>query len=221
MAVHPDHPGFEVTVCVQGTISKEYLTDNDDFMPETEDQKIIEHRRRCTVANYIESVTDATFTINLTIKEPFKFDCHSLSVYAFADGEQIDSYVILKSDYTSNKKSLEYSIKGPAESLEGSSITRTMKFAAIEISMRSSQFFNTYFDSASASEEFYNSEIARQKLELASVGEIIIYIHRSGPLRKSKRSRSETDETRLKDHKYDEKIHEKVMLGDNKRHGVV
>lgn len=57
-----------------------------------------------------------------------------------------------------------------------------------------------------------------------SVGDTIIYIHRSGPLnRRNKRDlgAKKPPFTSLKDQNYDEKIHEKAMLGDNKSHGVM
>lgn len=106
MAIHPELPGLEVTIRMDGAELHEYPTENNASMPETRDRKVLRHRKRYTVSNYIESVTDSTFTINLRIKAPFKFDSHSLTVYAFADGELIDSFVILKSDYVSNRKSV-------------------------------------------------------------------------------------------------------------------
>lgn len=126
MAIHPDHPGIEVTVCINGKAMKEYDADVDDITHE--DQKVIDHWRQCTATKYICPITGENFTIELLLKKPFNFDSDALSLTCYVDGQLIDTPLFFKEG--------SRVIRGSVESHEGSHTEiRQLVFAEIKKSM--------------------------------------------------------------------------------------
>jgi hypothetical protein len=130
MAIHPDHPGIEVTVCMSGEAVVEHLTEND--LVDDEDERSVEHKEQCTMTNYIESVTDAKFTINLSLKAPFDLDYQKLVIYTHVDGHFIGCDLIDEEEFRKNKGSWDLKIVGPEEGFRERSKFRVMRFAAID-----------------------------------------------------------------------------------------
>jgi len=71
MAIHPEFPGLEVKVCVQGQPLQEY---DDDKIPEPN-----------TTTKYIEARSDEIFSIVTVFKPPFQ-NQYDMCVRTFIDG---------------------------------------------------------------------------------------------------------------------------------------
>jgi hypothetical protein len=101
MAIIPDLPGLEVTVCVNGTALTEYADDQ----PLAQVLPITLQERPATKAmsKYVESGTDQEFAIGLTISSLFKLDCPSLGFSLLVDGVRVTKTIFRGSQYGLDK----------------------------------------------------------------------------------------------------------------------
>jgi hypothetical protein len=133
MAIHPDYPGIEVTVCVEGEPLKEYDAENDAFGHE--DEAIAEHEGKCTITKYIESNTGKTFTILLSAKNLPKLGCSGIGFDVEVDGQSIN-YPFAFMNEARTKNGWTYHVKGPDVKAGSKIVTKSMQFAKIETSMQ-------------------------------------------------------------------------------------
>ncbi|KAI4629254.1 uncharacterized protein J4E87_003516 [Alternaria ethzedia] len=84
MAIDPDHPGLEVTICVDGQPLPEYEDEDEDPAPKT-------------TTKYIEARSDSHFSIVTEFKPPFPTQYHVRSSLCI-DGTGMDKALCLRED---------------------------------------------------------------------------------------------------------------------------
>lgn len=84
MAIAPEHPGLEVTICIDGQPLPEYEDDEEDPAPKT-------------TTKYIEARSDRHFSIVTRFKPPFPTEYH-VRAWLSIDGIGMDRRLWLRED---------------------------------------------------------------------------------------------------------------------------
>lgn len=130
MAVHDSLPGIEVTVRVDGEPLKEYHIENGKA--KHSDRKVAAHEEAWTIANYIESSTSQTFTVDYAIEPPYKFSSPGLTFFLFVDGQKVHSRHFSRKKY--RKCKWVFTAKGPQAITPLGATFMPMQFAEIRSS---------------------------------------------------------------------------------------
>jgi len=96
MAILPALQGIEVTVQVDNQPLREYADDDVNETLGTEAALLADK----TVSKYVESVTDAEFTVDLVLAEQFQPSSPSLTFDIFMDGKCVLGKVLMTTEET-------------------------------------------------------------------------------------------------------------------------
>jgi hypothetical protein len=125
MAILDNLSGVEVTIFCNSTEVAEYPDDGDEV------RLGWKHK---TISNYIESISDTEFFIQLRVGPPYKFDCDNLSFNIIFDGDEAaaDGYVCHPADFVNGV--WEDEANGREVPTNRGRMLRKYKFAKIETS---------------------------------------------------------------------------------------
>ncbi|CZR63017.1 uncharacterized protein PAC_12914 [Phialocephala subalpina] len=196
MAVHPDLPGVEIVVCVDGVALEEF--------EDTEGDESISRQREeddttLTVSKYIKSVADQEFGIKYTLQDPFKMDCPILGVTVFLDGKKIIQMLAMKTDYQrmGRKSRLVDRLEDVNE--DGEIMFRTIRFSKVETTL----------------DDHAYSRVEKDQERMRNVGCIDVEIWRKEGQRRSSRVPD-----KIKEDLQTGAVHEKALKGEPKYHGI-
>ena len=132
MAIHPDLPGIEVTVCVDGQALKEYETENDPIKHKV--QAIAAHQEKCTITKFVESADDTAFAVQLAVRAPYKMTSRRLKFEVEVDGVWVESPLMHVNKYNNTHHQWSRACEGPRSGNNANIIVNTMKFTKVETS---------------------------------------------------------------------------------------
>ena len=92
MAVLNKVPGLSATIHVDGKQAVEYDDDEEGETPAEGDKKAA-----VTITRYIESISDAEYSVNIEVERAFIFNCPALEYRLKIDGKIISALVVKKS----------------------------------------------------------------------------------------------------------------------------
>jgi len=216
MKIHPSFLGFAVGVFIAGELAKEYPTDNGEVSHI--DHNVRAHRDRCTITNYIESVANKPFTVEVSVKNPYKFDCSNLSFGVYVDGQLIVEPMLSKALYKRKNGSWTKLVKGPEVKVGRSYGISELKVKDIVTSKSFSCPCFPILLKFVASEDMNPYEIEDQKAALEELGIIEVIVYRCT---KSKRvKKSDNDISPSEGVADDVEVHKKVLKGEMKKHSA-
>ncbi|KAH7391261.1 hypothetical protein BKA64DRAFT_710171 [Cadophora sp. MPI-SDFR-AT-0126] len=197
MAILESIPEFEVTVCVDGKALKEYDTENDKI--EGSDEAVVKHQEAVTVTKFIESPTDKTFMVNVSVQPSYKQDRPNVSFELWVDGQFIEAHLMEKNDYGS-RTTWTTIFEGPVAKTPSGATVQLMKFSEIQ-----------------STDEAIKSLILRShKAEIDNMGQVVVSVYRVSDGKRteypSKRS--------FKGMNSSKKYHNKVLAKQGQSHGV-
>jgi hypothetical protein len=215
MAIHPDLPGIEVTVCVDGSPLTEYDTENDEITHD--DPAVALRKNTCTVTKYVEVVEGKEFGVTMAVNAPYELDCDAISFRLTVDGVFIRAVPMMKCDY---KTSWERTALGPIVKSEEGGMTKAMHFAKInfgECLSLCGAFMkeNTIVTDWIGAEKSAREVMENHKGMIDLVGEITIEVHRKSV------SGQKAIGTPMADLKPMPEIHEKLLAKDSKTHSIM
>ena len=126
MAVLESLPGIEVSITIDGVALHEYRDPDDN-----QNSAASEHRASKTVSQYVEVSTGKEFCIQLSVGNPYKFDCSSLAFELCVDSKSVVSQCLTKRRYLKLHSHWTLSIRGIESS---GNIFKPFKFAEIKTS---------------------------------------------------------------------------------------
>lgn len=100
MAILDSIPGLDVSVCVDGAPLQEY--DDDEELVSEKPGAIGEYQKARTVLKYVEAVSNAEFTVHITLGTSFNMDCPTLSNPISVDGKFAIEPCVRKQSYASS-----------------------------------------------------------------------------------------------------------------------
>lgn len=214
MAIHEDVSGIEVAICRDGVVATEYEADPEESLHVNPNVRF--HEDRWTVAKYIESITNETFSIKFTVHPHYVSTSAKLGFEVLIDGVRVweplvDSWKFERIPWTSTLKG---AISGVGNG--GFGTLRRFKFSKIETGMyltcRIGMIFTYRY---SLDSNFANvRDINRQKERMSQIGEITVKVHRydMGYLVERGESKFSGDVPGT--------VHEKALKGEAKSHGI-
>jgi hypothetical protein len=129
IAVHDDIESIGVAVRMNGQDIREYETENDDSTHDV--AAVRDHEDRWTVTKYIESVTDANFSIKLLVHPEYHATSPKLGFNVWVDGVVVRELHVAEQHFKTS--TWQYEIDG-AISMQrsGNSALHKFKFSKIE-----------------------------------------------------------------------------------------
>jgi hypothetical protein len=132
MVHHGDLPGLEVIVKIGGSPAVEY---EDEEESEVAPGPSGVHQAARTVSKYIEAVTGAEFSIQLSFSRIFKWDSPVIEVWLTVDGTWISGAIIYPQPNAEVTKEIEGIHQPPVAGSRAREWTlKKLQFAQIEIS---------------------------------------------------------------------------------------
>jgi len=98
MAILDSVPGLAVHVCVDGTPLEEYKDGAEEEVEELNTSVIKQYQAARTVCQYVESVSDKEFSIELLVQPTYEMDCDNLEIGIKIDGKTLITPIISKKD---------------------------------------------------------------------------------------------------------------------------
>lgn len=133
MAILPSIPGIEVQVYIDGKPAKEH-SDEVGLEEKNFENEASKYRAGVTIAKYVESISDKTFALKLSVNSPYDFgiDGEILQFAVLVDGKKVRAPLVLKSKYF-KEHGWSKLIEG-IRTQEDASVIQKFRFASINIS---------------------------------------------------------------------------------------
>jgi hypothetical protein len=210
MAIHPDLPGVEVVVCVNGVPLEEF---NDD---ETESE-IAQPAGNVTkkISKYVKSVEDQEFVIRWTLRAPFEMDCPAVTAYLYLDGKLLFRRIIEGKNY---KPEIDFVSRIQGVIIEGQGDNQQsfqpFKFSKVKTSKLPRLFGRARLLTAEALDDEAYARVEKDKKHMADVGSIKVDLVRKGEPRQVPHRPQNFSNFGVFE------VHEKALKGQPKYHAV-
>ncbi|KUJ09409.1 uncharacterized protein LY89DRAFT_724405 [Mollisia scopiformis] len=190
MAIHPDLPGVEVTICVNGIPLEEFDDPPEEGTP-------FQPNTTKSISKYVKSMTDQEFTIKYTMGHPFDVDCPNLKVHVCVDGKSVPGKAFDRDRFPGGKI-VEGIISGVKYVENGEKMFKTFCFSAVKTTLDDDAY----------------KRVDKDINLMAKVGSIAVTLWRGGDAVRVSRKKDWSAKLRTSD------VHEKALKGEPKYHGV-
>lgn len=101
MAILPSLPGIKINVRIDGRAVTEYDSNDELGTDQDLESENAVYQAGVTILKYIESVSEKTFAVNLSVKSPYGFgiDGQILRFTVLVDGKRVRAPLLLRNLY--------------------------------------------------------------------------------------------------------------------------
>jgi len=132
MAVLTIVPGIEAKICINDEAITEY-DDMDDVQLEHPDPQVAKYQEARTVSKYVECMTNASFSIKVSVGPPYKMDGSKLGFHITVDGRPVWKSTCGRPHFKHHSTWTDI-VSGVKEGKGAACTMKAFKFAKIETS---------------------------------------------------------------------------------------